>query len=84
MRELRPKACSLKSQGAAERRGNPPVGATENPKRDPAPPPVSLPAQVGWGWGARLWPPRSQAGCHRQKSLVPGHSQRNLFGFYSP
>ena len=40
-------------------RGDPPVGAKGNPKRDPAPSPVSLAAQVGWGWGARLSPPRS-------------------------
>ena len=35
------------------------MGAKGNPKRDPAPSPVSLAAQVGWGWGARLSPPRS-------------------------
>ena len=53
MRELRLQACSLKSQGAAEHRGDPPVGATGNPKRDPAPHPhpslSGCPSRLGLG-----------------------------------
>ena len=97
MRELRLQACSLKSQGAAEHRGGTLQWVPRGTRNGIQPPLQSLwlPKSAGGGGRDCRRPGHlqkhevcsikksSKAGCHGQKSLVPGHSQRNLFGFYS-